>query len=102
MMSSAGKDQLTGGGKTHIKVGSLSGGKTGATTKLAASSNLDETEEDDSESMSVSMSESHNNKFSDQWNKLREKYLGGGKVDDDDDDSDDDDDDDDYESSADK
>ena len=40
--------------------------------KLAASSNLDDTEEDDSESMSVSMSESNNNKFSEQWNKLRE------------------------------
>ena len=27
MMSSAGKDQITAGGKTHIKVGSMSGGK---------------------------------------------------------------------------
>ena len=99
MMSSAGKDQITAGGKTHIKVGSMSGGKGSDTKNVAASSNLDETEEDDSESMSVSMSqsESQNNKMSTQWNALREKYLAGGLAkgsvsDDDSDDSDDDDD----------
>lgn len=69
--------------------------------QLAVSSNLDETEEDDSEmseSMSVSVSKSGNDGVSAYMKKLTEKYLGAGaaKGGDDDDsegsyDSDDDD-----------
>ena len=66
MMSSAGKDLSTSlkekvgkPGKTHIEIGSLSySGK--KDSKVEASSNLDDTEEDDSESMSMSVSASGN------------------------------------------
>jgi len=107
MMSSAGKDQSSlrgrltqGAGKTHINVGSIHH-STGKEARVAASSNLDETEEEDSESLSISVSQP-DNKYSSAWNKLREKYLGGGMKNDDDDDDDSDDDDDDYESSTNK
>ena len=111
MMSSTGQEQSLrgklgstthGSGKTHINVGKINyGGAAAKDTNIAASSNLDETEEDDSESMSMSVSQ-QDTKYNAAWNKLREKYLGGGANDDDDDSDDDDDDDDDYLDSDDK
>ena len=62
MMSSAGKDSsglrgklVSGAGKTHINVGNIHSSATKG-QNLAVSSNLDETEEEDSESMSMSVS----------------------------------------------
>jgi len=65
MMSSAGKDDRlrtklqagAEGGKTHINVGALNFSSQKDSKQLAQSSNLDETEEDESESLSVSQSD---------------------------------------------
>lgn len=70
MMSSAGKDNtlkskmMGGGGKTTINVGNVNlGASKDSAKQLGASSNLDETEEEDSESMSISQSGGNANKL---------------------------------------